>query len=571
MRGVTIMTNLKYSIGIDYGSESGRVLVVDVNTGDIKGRHVIPYRHGVMTETLPNNSLLIPKGSALQHPKDYLEVLKEGIPCAIADAGINPEQIIGLGVDFTSSTILPVDEKLTPLCFHKELRDSHHAWVKLWKHHHTKTQTQKIYRLATKRKEKWLRQLGYNISEEWAIPKILEIFEDAPNIYDTASYFLEASDWVVSTLTSTLTRNNCSLGFKAFWNEKDGFPEEFFKEIDPKFGSTLLSKLQGEVKNVGKCAGYLSSQWAEELSLPYGLPIATGIIDAHSAVLGTGVYQPEKLLMVMGTSTCHMMLNPELKEIPGISGVVKDGILPGMYAYEAGQSAVGDLFGNYVKNHVPESYYYEAESLNLSVFDLLEKKASALLPGENGLVALDWHNGNRSILSDADLSGLLIGLTLHTKPEEIYRAYMESTAFGAKVIINTYQEWGMDVKEVVACGGLPQRNNLLMQIYADILNMPIKISQSDYAPAIGAAILGAVAAGKENDGYNEVEEAIQHMARPIEKTFYPNAESVSVYETIFNYYKEMHNYFGVQHVQMMKTLKKFRNYSHTSKDLVISE
>lgn len=565
------MTNLKYSIGIDYGSESGRVLIVDVKTGEIKGMHVIPYKHGVITETLPNSSQLIPKGSALQHPKDYLEVLEEGVPWAIAEAGITPDQIIGLGVDFTSSTILPVDEKLTPLCFYSELKNSHHAWAKLWKHHHTKPQTEKIYKVASQRKEKWLRRLGYNISEEWAIPKILEIFEDAPNIYSATSYFLEASDWIVSTLTSTLTRNNCSLGFKAFWNETDKFPESFFNEIDVNFGSTILSKLQGEVKNVGTRAGYLSDQWAEKLSLPYGLPIATGIIDAHSAVLGTGVYQPEQLLMVMGTSTCHMMLNPELKEIPGISGVVKDGILPGMYAYEAGQSAVGDLFGSYVKEHVPESYYYEAQSSNLSIFDLLEKKAWALLPGENGLIALDWHNGNRSILSDADLSGILIGLTLHTKPEEIYRAYMESTAFGAKIIVNTYREWGMNVKEVFACGGLPQRNNLLMQIYADILNMPIKISQSDYAPAIGAAILGAVAAGKENNGYSEIEEAIQHMAQPIEKTFYPNPESVDVYETIFNYYKEMHNYFGLQHVKMMKTLKKYRNRSDVSKDLVISE
>ncbi|MGE8203885.1 ribulokinase [Heyndrickxia sp. NPDC080065] len=555
------MTTLKYSIGIDYGSESGRVLVVDVNTGEIKGKHVIPYRHGVITDSLPNNKKLIPKGSALQHPKDYLEVLEIGIPNAIAEAGILPEQIIGLGVDFTSSTILPVDEKLTPLCFLEKFQNSHHSWVKLWKHHNTKSQTEKIYKLATKRKEKWLRRLGYNISEEWAIPKILEVFDNDRDIYNFAAYFLEASDWIVSILTSNLIRNNCSLGFKAFWNEEDQFPEDFFKELDIEFGSTLLSKLHGEVKNVGTCAGYLSNQWAEKLSLPSGLPVATGIIDAHSAVIGTGIHEPEKLLMVMGTSTCHMMLNSELKEIPGISGTVKDSILPGMYAYEAGQSAVGDLFGTYVKKHVPKEYYDDAEKLNLSIFDLLEEKASKLIPGEHGLIALDWHNGNRSILSDADLSGLLIGLTLQTKPEEIYRAYIESTAFGAKIIINTYQEWGMKINEIIACGGLPQRNNLLMQIYADILNIPIKVSHSDYAPAIGAAILGAVAAGKEKNGYDEIEEAIKQMAQPIEKTYYPNPENVSTYETIFNYYKELHNYFGLQHAKIMKTLKQLRNQS----------
>ncbi|MFE4895335.1 ribulokinase [Peribacillus butanolivorans] len=553
------MKSSRYAIGIDYGSDSGRVLIVDIQTGEIKGMHVMPYRHGVIVDVLPNGSTQLPKGSALQNPADYLEVMEIGIPQAINQSGIDASQIIGLGIDFTSSTVLPVDQNLMPLCLKPEYRNSYHAWVKLWKHHHTKKQTDRIYTLATQRKENWMRKLGYNISEEWMIPKILEVFEDGKDIYNDTAYFFEASDWLVSLLTSSLIRNNCSLGFKAFWNEEQGFPEEFFNLLHPEFGKTILSKLGGEIKNVGTCAGYLTEEWAKKLSLPIGLPIATGIIDAHSAVLGTGVYQAEKLLMVMGTSTCHMMLNPEQKEISGISGVVKDAILPGMYAYEAGQSAVGDLFGNYVKKHVPQSYYLEAEEMGLSVFDLLEKKAKALLPGENGMIALDWHNGNRSILSDADLSGLLIGLTLHTKPEEIFRAYLESTAFGAKIIAETYKEWGMNVEEVVACGGLPQRNPLLMQIYADVLNMPIKISKSDYAPAIGAAILGAVAAGSENGGYDEMEIAIQSMSQPIEKTYYPVSEDVEVYEKMFKYYKQLHDYFGVGHIGVMKALKQFRN------------
>lgn len=561
----------KYSIGIDYGSESGRVLVVDIATGEIKGMQVIPYRHGVITETLPNSEINIPKGSALQHPNDYIEVLEEGVPAAISKAGINPEQIIGLGIDVTSSTIIPVDQNLIPLCFHKEWQDSHHAWLKLWKHHHTKTQTEKIYTLATQRKEKWMRRLGYNISEEWAFPKLLEVFEEGKDVYDATTYFIEAVDWLVSQLTSTLIRNNCSLGFKTFWNDEDGFPEEFLKELDQEFGSTILNKLAGEVKNIGSRAGSLSKDWAEKLSLPEGLPVATGIIDAHSAILGTGVYQPETFLMVMGTSTCHMMMHSELKEVPGISGVIKDGVLPGLYAYEAGQSAVGDLFGSYVKQHVPNSYYEQAHKLGVSVFNLLEEKASKLVPGENGMFALDWHNGNRSILSDADLSGVLIGLTLHTKPEEIYRAYMESTAFGAKIIIETFREWGMNVAKVVACGGLPQRNALLMQIYADILNIPIQISQSEYAPAIGAAVLGAVAAGEEHDGYSDIKEAIQHMAPPFEKTYYPNEESVAIYQTLFTHYKDMHDYFGVKHINLMRSLKKLRNRSAQTAKLAFIE
>ncbi|WP_299090901.1 hypothetical protein [uncultured Metabacillus sp.] len=244
------MTKSHYSIGIDYGSESGRVLIINIKTGEIKGMHVIPYKHGVITESLPDNPRRIPIGSALQHPQDYLEVLEVGIPCAMAKAGIHSNQIIGLGVDFTSSTILPVDYDLTPLCFHKDWKYYHHAWPKLWKHHRTKVQTDKIYKAATKRKEIWLRKLGFNISEEWAIPKIYEVFEDARDVYEASAYFLEAADWIVSTLTSTLIRNNCSLGFKAFWNERDGFPEEFFNELDAEFGSTLLSKLHGNITMV---------------------------------------------------------------------------------------------------------------------------------------------------------------------------------------------------------------------------------------------------------------------------------------------------------------------------------
>jgi L-ribulokinase len=553
------MKKSNYSIGIDYGTESGRVIVVDVDSGEIMGRHIVPYHHRVITETLPINSKPIPYGSALQHPQDYLDVLEIGIPCAISNARVHPEQIIGLGIDFTSSTILPVDHALTPLCFYPQYEDSHHAWVKLWKHHHTKPQTDKLYKLASQRKEKWLRRLGYNISEEWAIPKILEVFEDAPELYASTTYFIEAVDWIVSLLTSSITRSNCPLGFKALWNEADGFPDEFFHELDSEFGATIGSKLQGQIKQVGTCAGFLTKHWAEKLSLPHGLPIATGIIDAHSALLGNGVYQSDTLLMVMGTSTCHLMVNPELKEIPGISGVVKDSVIPGLYAYEAGQSAVGDLFGSYVNKHIPPAYVEEAEGLGISVFTLLEEKARKLFPGENGLIALDWHNGNRSVLSDADLSGVLMGLTIHTKPEEIFRAYLESTAFGAKIILNTYQEWRMEIKEVIASGGLPKQNALLMQIYADILNRPIKVSQSEQASAIGAAILGAVAAGEENGGTRNIIQAIRQMAAPIEKTYYPDKENVQIYQSLYTIYETLHNYFGIQRQQMMKTLKQLRH------------
>ncbi|MDN4074359.1 ribulokinase [Fictibacillus terranigra] len=550
----------KYSIGIDFGTESGRVLVVNVNTGEIKSMHVECYPHGVITDTLPSHSNLLPIGSALQNPKDYLHVLQNGIPLALEKAGLHPHQIVGIGVDFTSSTVLPVDKYLNPLCDYPKYHSSPHAWVKLWKHHPTKNRTEQLLKLATERKEKWLNKLGNNISEEWMIPKIVEVFEEAPDIYRETEYFMEANDWIVSLLTNTITRSNCSLAYKSFWNEEDGFPIEFFSSIDVNFGDTILSKLKGEIKNVGTCAGYLSEKWADQLDLPIGLPVATGIIDAHSAVLGTGIHHSETLLMVMGTSTCHMMLNNKLKEISGISGVVKNAILPGVYAYEAGQSAVGDIFGAYVNKHIPETYSQEARMRGISIFDYLEEKANQL-PPENGLIALDWHNGNRSILCNTDLVGALVGLTLHTKPEEIFRAYLESTAFSARIIFETYQNYGLNIKHVVACGGLPQKNALLMQIYTDVINIPIQVSKSNYAPAIGAAILGATAAGTHSGGFDNIKEAIKSMSQPIEKTYYPIQKNVQSYEKKYQIYKDLHDIFGMSHSYVMKSLKSNKNPS----------
>ncbi len=278
------------------------------------------------------------------------------------------------------------------------------------------------------------------------------------------------------------------------------------------------------------------------------------MIDAHSAILGVGASKSNQLTMVMGTSTCHMMLNDKEIQVPGISGVVKDGIIPGLYAYEAGQSAVGDLFGWYTQQ-VPQTFLDEAKQMQMSVFDLLEKRASKKSPGDSGLIALDWHNGNRSVLSDADLTGLLVGLTFHTKPEDIFRAYLEATAFGAKIIVDNYQNWGLHIDEIFACGGLPQKNALLMQIYADVLNTDIHVSSTDYAPAIGAAILGAVAAGDEGGGYNHIEDAVHSMKQPFQKTYHPIKENVQKYENLYNMYKQLHDYFGYKNNNFMKYLK----------------
>ncbi|MCM3571156.1 ribulokinase [Neobacillus mesonae] len=559
-----------YSIGVDFGTESGRILLINVHTGEIAGTVVIPYKHGVIVSNDERIPYELPFGTALQDPQDYLEVLLAGIPQVLEKVQIDPSQIIGMGFDFTSSTVLPVDRQYVPLCFKREFQTNHHAWVKLWKHRLEVPVKDKMYMLAKEEDAVWFRRLGQNISEEWAIPKIYETFLKAPDVFHKAAYFIEAGDWVTTTLTGELTRNNCGLGFKAYWTEEDGFPNDYFKSIHPDFGHSLLDKLAGPVKNIGERAGTLSKEWADKLLLPVGLPVAACIIDAHSAVIGHGVSKSGTLLMVIGTSTCHLMVHEELKKITGIS-VVKDAIIPGLYAYEAGQPAVGDLFGSFVKNHIPASYEKEAQERNISLYRLLEQKASIQAPGESGLLALDWHNGTRSPLSNPNLSGIIAGLTLHTKPEEIFRAYLEATAFSAKKIIAAYVQAGMEIKEIIASGGIPQRNRLLMQIYADVLNMPIHISHSEFAPGIGASILGAVASTSINGGYDTVDEAMANMVIPSEEVSYPIDENVQTYLKLYTHYEKFHNYFGVDNPSLMSELMKLRKRTNALKQEMASE
>ncbi|RST72775.1 ribulokinase [Siminovitchia acidinfaciens] len=540
---------MKYSIGIDFGTGSGRVLIVNVQTGEIAGMSVVKYSSGTIEKALFDN--MIPDSFALQDSADYIDVLQKGIPAALADAGINKEDIIGMGIDFTSSTMVVTDETFTPLSWYENYKTNPHAYVKLWKHHGASEETAAILETSQKQKEKWLGNYGLNVSSEWMIPKILELKNKAPEILKKTAYIMEAGDWIVSRLVHENVRSNCARGFKSFWNEQDGFYYDFFEQIDPDLPTIVKEKLEGRLVKIGEKAGVLTREMSESLGLPEGLPVAAAIIDAHSSLLGIGSRQRNQLTMVMGTSTCHLMLHEDQKKVPGISGSVKDAIIPGLFAYEAGQSAVGDLFEFAVKQ-APKEYIDEAKERNISVYKLLEQKAAGKKPGEAGLVALDWHNGNRSLLSNSGLRALLIGQTLHTKHEDIYRAYMEATAFGTKMIMSAYEEAGMDVEEVFACGGLPQKSPLLMRIYADILNKPIYISATDYAPAVGAAILGAVA-GKT---YDSIEDAVAGMEQPFLKTVHPIPENVEIYKKLFAIYKDMHDYFGKQNTHIMEELNK---------------
>ncbi|PLR76721.1 ribulokinase [Bacillus sp. V3-13] len=552
----------KYSIGIDYGTQSGRAVLVSLSDGKEIADHVTPYRHGVIDNVLPGSGLELGHEWALQHPYDYIEVIKNSVPAVLKESGIDPKLVIGIGIDFTACTMLPVDQFMQPLCFREEFKANPHSWVKLWKHHAAQHEANKINELAEQRGEKFLPRYGGKISSEWMIAKIWQILDEAPKIYDETDKFVEATDWVISQLTGNLIRNSCTAGYKAIWHKQDGYPSrEFFKALDPRLENLTDTKLRGEVVSVGTKAGTLTEEMAQLTGLPRGIAVAVGNVDAHAAVPAMGVVEPGKMVMAMGTSICHMLLGTAEKEIEGMCGVVEDGIIPGLYGYEAGQSAVGDIFEWYVEEGVPAYVQKAAAEQGLNVHQYLEQKASEYKPGESGLLSLDWWNGNRSVLVDTELGGLLLGMTLQTESEEIYRALLEATAFGTRTIVDAFNKNGIEVNELYACGGLPQKNQLLMQIYADVTNLPIKIAASKHTPALGAAMFAAVAAGKEAGGYDTILEAAEKMARVKDEVIRPIPENVVIYGKIYEEYKRLHDYFGRGENDVMKRLKSLRTFA----------
>ncbi|WHY71816.1 ribulokinase [Fictibacillus enclensis] len=545
----------KYSIGVDFGTQSGRALLVEVATGREVATAVKEYSHAVMDRELPSGKKL-EEDWALQHPQDYLEVLQTTIPQVLKEAGISANDVIGLGIDFTACTMLPVDHDGTPLCMHEGYQDHPHAYVKLWKHHAAQEEANRLNETAEQRGENFLARYGGKISSEWLIPKIWQILNEAPEVYEDAAHMLEATDWVISQLTGSIQRNSCTAGYKAIWHKQEGYPpNDFFKALDPRLEHVVEEKLSAPIVPIGSKAGELTEKAAELTGLNPGTAIAVANVDAHVAVPAVGITEPGKLLAVMGTSTCHILLGEKEEIVPGMCGVVEDGVIPGYLGYEAGQSCVGDHFEWFIKNAVPESYQREAEEAGKEIHQYLTEKAGSLKAGESGLLALDWWNGNRSVLVDADLTGLLIGATLATKTEEIYRALIEATAYGTRMIVETFRKSGVSVHEFYACGGIAQKNAFMMQVYADVLNMEIRISDSAQTPALGSAMFGAVAAGKENGGYEDIQEAAKHMARIKDQVYQPREENVAVYSALYDEYARLHDYFGRGENNVMKTLK----------------
>jgi L-ribulokinase len=549
----------KYAIGVDYGTESGRAVLVDVATGEEIATAVHSYGDGVIDEHLPGSDEPLPPDFALQNPQDYIEVLKETVPAVLRESGVDAEDVIGVGTDFTACTMLPIDNAGTPLCMKAEWRDNPYAWIKIWKHHAAQPEANRLNEIARQRGETWLPRYGGKISSEWLIPKIWETLNKAPAVYGAADRYIEAADWIVLQLTGEEKRNSCTAGYKAIWNKQEGYPSgDFFAALDPRLRNVVDEKLSRDIYPLGQRAGGLTPEMAKLTGLKAGIAVPVGNVDAHVAVPASTVVEPGRLVAIMGTSTCIMVLGEKEQMVEGMCGVVEDGIIPGLFGFEAGQSCVGDHFAWFVDNCVPPAYHEEAASRGLNAHQLLEEKAAQQKPGEHGLLALDWWNGNRSILVDVDLTGLLLGATLATKAEDIYRALIEATAYGARIIVEAFDNNGVPVNEIVACGGLPGRNKLLMQIYADVTGREIKVAGTEQSGAFGSAMFAAVAAGKANGGYDTIFEAAQSMASLQDVVYKPSPARKAIYDQIYAEYVGLHDYFGRGANDVMKRLKALR-------------
>jgi L-ribulokinase len=549
----------RYVLGFDFGTESGRAVLFDVADGRLVDSAIHPYSNGVIDERLPESGRTLGPDWALQDPDDYQAVLRDAGRRVVEGSGVDPAQIIGVGIDFTACTMLPTTADGTPLCTLPRWRDEPNAWVKLWKHHAAQSYADQINAAAEASRPDLLARHGGRYSSEWFWSKVLQTVNEAPEVHAAAERYIEACDWVVWQLTGLERRAACVAGYKALWDPELGFPDEFLAGLHPGLAGIVDSRMQRDLRPLGERAGGLTDEWAEALGLAPDTAVAIATLDAHTSVPATGVTEPGRMVMIMGTSICHLVIGEERREVEGMCGVIQGGITPSTWGYEAGQSCVGDHFAWFVASQAPAEDVAAAQARGVSVNQVLEERAARIGPGESGLVALDWWNGNRSVLVDADLTGLLLGMTLRTRPEEMYRALMEATAYGTRTIIEAFERQGVPVTQVVACGGLPDESPLLMQIFSDVTGREIWVAQSPQTPALGAAMHAAVAAGSERGGYPSIEDAAARMGHLRDVPYRPSPERSRVYDQLYSEYQVLHDYLGRGGNDVMKRLKALRS------------
>ena len=549
----------KYVLGFDFGTLSVRALLVEIASGEAAAESTFDYPNRILDSELPGG-VKLPAGFALQQPLDYLDGFQFTVKDILEKSRITAEDIVGIGIDFTSSTVIPVKNDGTPICTLDRFINEPHAYVKLWKHHGAENEARLIESVIKKRNESWFDLYGGKVSGEWMLPKILETLVKSPAVYKEADQFMECLDWITMILTGTISRSVCGAGYKMFYRHGFGYPSrELLMEIDPGF-SDLPKKLSGPIKQIGEAAGRLTNAAAGKLGLKSGTPVGVGMIDAHTSLLGAGISKPGTMMIIIGTSSCHLTLSDTGKGIPGVVGLVYGGILPGYYGYEAGQSSVGDMFQWFIDNCIPADYQNEAGLQGLEIHEYLRKKIENYHAGQTGLLALDRFNGVRTPLNDYELNGLMIGLNLRTKPEDIYMALIESTAFGTRNILNQFENAGIFIDNIILSGGIPSKNKLLVQIYSDVCNRKVQVCSTNQASCYGAAMLG-ISAAKDAAGYTGISDITARLGKNANVQFEPNPVNAEIYDKLYKEYIILSDYFGRGQNDIMKHLNRIRNYS----------
>jgi L-ribulokinase len=556
-RAVSAQHSDKYVVGVDFGTLTARALVVRVSDGVEVGTGVHAYRHGVIDQRLPFSGEELPPDWALQDPEDYLESLGVAIRLAVASSDVDPAAIVAIATDFTACTMVPTLADGTPLCRLPEFKDRPHAYVKLWRHHAAQPQADRINKIAAARNEPWLNRYGGLISSEWEFAKGLELLENDAEVYRAMDRWVEAADWIVWQLCGRYVRNTCTAGYKGIRQDGSYPSAEYLAELNPAFVDFVTAKLDQPVGALGDAAGTLTPNAAARIGLHEGIVVAVGNVDAHVTAPAARAVEPGRLVAIMGTSTCHVVNGDSLHDVPGMCGVVDGGIVAGSWGYEAGQSGVGDLFAWCANYGVPSEYEQAAASAGIDLHEHLSNLAAAQAVGQHGLLALDWHNGNRSVLVNHELSGLVLGLTVNTRPEDVYRALVEATAFGARTIVDTFVENGVPVDEYIVAGGLA-KNPMVMQIYADVLRRPLSVIGSAQGPALGSAIHAAVAFG----AYPDVASAAAAMGSLSPAVYQPSSAAADRYERLFAEYTALHDHFG-RGTEVMRRLKQLRRETIT--------
>ena len=548
-----------YVFGYDFGTLSCRLTALDLSNGNLVFSHNFEYPHGVISEKLPDTNITLPPEWCLQHPSDWLDACTALSRKMLDTTGIDGAEVKSIGIDFTSCTLVPVAADGSALCMHKDFYNRPHAWPKLWKHHAAQECAEELEKEA-KTHSTWLKDyFGNNVSSEWVFPKILQVIKEDYECYKSTDMYMEALDWLPFVLSGNNTRCTAGLGVNAFWVKGKGFPDRsFFKAIDPRFADVIAEKMKGKEVLVGQAIGKLTPEMADRMGLSTETVICSGHSDSAVAGCGAGATESGDMLLVMGTSTCHQMIFKDYHAFDGVCAIAGDGMVPGYYSYESGQPASGDVFQWYVDNCLPKEYEEEAAGQKISLLHLMDTKAGALKPGESGLIALDWLNGNRSILANYNLSGIIVGLTLATKPEEIFRALVEANLFGSRKIIENYRTNGITINRLFAVGSLAVKSPFVMQVLADILGDTIIVPKVENVPAMGSAVCAAAALGAENGGYATVQEAAAALIPKECLVYKTDAENHRIYNELYAYYNKLHDLFGLED-SFMRELKKIRN------------